>query len=106
MYRKLKRAWSNGYANRIPRLKEVFPEISHLDNEELRDRFIDLNLEFYCEKVKPVPVLLRLTLPFAIIVFLLMIISLPVVFLITGRWSYSLGDKNRILNWFRALGLQ
>jgi len=36
---------------------------------------------------------------------LLMIVGLPIVFCITGEWGYSLGNKNRLLNWFRALKL-
>lgn len=106
MYRKLKRTWSNGYANSIPNFKKVFPELSKIDSEELCDRFIELDMDFYCEEKTPVSFWMRLTLPFAIVLFLLMLIITPITFLITGKWSYSLGEKNRILNWFRALGLQ
>lgn len=105
VYRKLKRTWSHGYANHIPRFKEVFPELLKINSEELCDRFIDLNMEFYCEEEKPVNVLVRLTLLFAIIMFLLMIISLPLVFIITGKWGYPLGEKNYIYNWFKSLKL-
>ncbi len=106
MYRKLKRTWSNGYANYITNFKKVFPELSKIDSEELCDRFIELNIEFYCEEKTPVNFWMRLTLPFAILTMLLMIVVLPFTFLITGKWGYSLGEKNRLLNWFRALRLQ
>ena len=105
MYRKLKRTWSNGYANYIPNFKKVFPELSKIDSDELCDRFIELNIEFYCEEITPVSLWIRLTLPFALLTMLLMIIMIPFAFLINGRWSYSLGEKNRLFNWFRALKL-
>lgn len=106
IYRKLKRTWSNGYANYIPNFKKVFPELSKIDSEELCDRFIELNMEFYCEEKAPVNFWMRLTLPFALITILLMIVGLPITFFITGNWGYTLGDKNSLLNWFRALRLQ
>lgn len=106
MYRKLKRVWSHGYANYIPNFDKVFPELKKLTSEEMCDRFIELGLEFYAEKQTPVPIWLRLTMPFAIIAMLLMIVGLPITFLLTGKWHYSLGDKNRILNWLKALRLQ
>lgn len=106
VYRKLNRTWSNGYANYIPNFKKTFPELSKIDNEELCDRLIELKMDFYYEEKAPVNFWMRLTLPFAIIMMFLMILSLPITFLITGEWGYSLGKKNRLLNWFRALRLQ
>lgn len=106
MYRKLKRTWSHGYANYIPNFKEVFPELSKVSDEKLCERFIELNMEFYYEEKAPVKIWMRLTLPFAIATILLMLVGLPVTFLITGKWGYSLGQKNRLLNWLRALRLQ
>jgi ribose/xylose/arabinose/galactoside ABC-type transport system permease subunit len=106
MYRKIKRVWSNGYANYIPNFKKVFPELNKLDSEELCDRFQELNIDFYTEEITPVKPWLRLTMPFAIVLMILMLIAIPFKFLITGNWSYSLGDKNTILNWFKALRLQ
>jgi hypothetical protein len=106
MYRKLKRVWSHNDINYIPNFQKVFPELSKIDSEELCDRFIELNIEFYCEEKTPVNFWIRLTLPFAIFTMLLMILVSPISFLITGKWGYSLGQKNRLLNWFRALKLQ
>lgn len=106
MYRKLKRTWSNGYANYIPNFQKVFPELSKLDSEELCDRFQELNIEFYYEKLTPVKPLVRLTLPFAVLLIILMLIATPINFIFTGEWGYRLGKKNRILNWFNALRLQ
>lgn len=106
VYRKLKRTWSHNDINYIPNFKKVFPELNKISSEELCDRFIDLKLDFYQEEIKPVKLSTRLTLPFAIILILLMFITLPIKFIITGTWSYSLGEKNLILNWFRSLKLQ
>lgn len=105
IYRKLKRTWSNGYANHIPRFKEVFPELKHISSEEMCDRLIDLNTEFYYEEQATISPWVRLTLPLAMLVWALMFISLPLVFVVTGKWGYSLGDKNYIYNWLKSLRL-
>ena len=45
--------------------------------------------------------------PFALIIMALMFIFIPINFLITGNWGYSISKINPILlNWFRSLRLQ
>ena len=106
MYRKLKRTWSHNDLNYIPKFKELFPELKKVDNEELADRFIDLGLDFYTEVQTPVKFITRLTLPFAIVVIVLMFLYMPIHFLFTGNWGYSLSQSNpKLLNWFRSLRL-
>lgn len=105
MYRKLKRVWSHNNANYIPKFREVFPELNKVSSEEMCDRWIELGVDFYTDEKTPVKTWIRFTLPFAIVLMLLMFIGLPFAFLITGKWSYPLGEKNRILNWFRSLRL-
>lgn len=105
IYRKLERAWSNNHANYIPKFHEVFPELRHLDREELCDRLVDLDLEFYYEKKAKVNFWVRFTLPLAVLTMLLMIIGLPINFIITGRWGYYWGKKILLLNWFKSLKL-
>lgn len=105
MYRKLKRTWSHSESHYIPKFHKVFPELNKISSEEMCDRWIELGIEFYEEKQTAVKPWVRLTLPFAVILMLLMIICIPLVFLITGRWAYPLSEKNRILNWFRSLHL-
>ena len=105
MYRRLERVWSHGYANYVPRMFEVFPELSKLSNEEMCDRWIELDIDFYSVRDTPVKWWIRLTLPFALLTWLLMFLSLPVYFIISGQWGYSLGRKNHIYNWFNALRL-
>lgn len=105
LYRKLKRVWSHNDLNYIPKFRDVFPELRKVDSEELADRFIDLGLDFYTEKETPVKPWIRITLPFALIFMLLMFIVVPFKFMVTGKWSYSLGEKNYIYNWFKSLKL-
>lgn len=106
LYRKLSRTFTHGYARHTTKFKRVFPELSKLSSEELCDRLIDLDMEFYYSKPTSVNPLIRLTLPFALVCMLLMFLGLPIVFIFTGHWGYSLGEKNPILNWLRSLKLQ
>lgn len=106
MYRKLKRTWSHNDLSYIPNLKKVFPELREIDSEEMVDRFIELGLDFYTEKKTPVSLWLRLTMPFAILTMVIMLVLIPFNFLITGHWLYSYSKNNRLLNWFKALKLQ
>ena len=105
VFRKLKRVWSHNDMNYIPKFRETFPELNKLSSEEMCDRWISLGIDFYTEEKKEVKWWIRLTLPFALILFVLMIVGLPITFIITGKWGYGNGDKSRILNWFRALRL-
>jgi len=89
----------------IPKFRETFPELNRVSSEEMCDRWRSLGIDFYTEEKTDVKWWIRLTLPFAIILFILMLIGLPFVFIITGKWSYSNSEKSRILNWFRQLRL-
>ena len=95
MYTKLKRLWSNRYGNHIPKFKEIFPELKNVSREEMRDRWIKLDVYFYTYEIAPVKTWVRFTLPFALILMLLMYIGLPFHFLITGKWAYPLGEKKK-----------
>lgn len=105
IFRELKRVWSHNDMNYIPKFRETFPELNKVSNEEMCDRWISLGIEFYTEKATKVKWWVRITLPFALILFILMIIGLPFVFMLTGKWHYGNGDKSRILNWFKSLRL-
>jgi len=106
LYRKIKRTWTHGYINYMPNFKKVFPELKNVSGEEMADRFIELGLDYFTEEQDKVKIWVRLTLPFALIVMLIMLVGLPITFLITGRWGYNLSDENFLLNWFRMLKLQ
>lgn len=91
--------------NYIKGFRETFPELNHLTTEELCDRWIDLKIELFREIKTPVRPWIRFTLPFALIIMLLMFISLPFIFVIKGEWGYSNTDNSPIFNWFRELRL-
>lgn len=105
LYRKLKRVWSHNTWRYIPNFRETFPELNKLTSDELEERWKKLDIDFYSENQTPVKPWIRFTLPFALLLMGLMFIGLPFVFMITGKWTYPLTEKNRILNWFRALRL-
>lgn len=105
MFRKLKRVWSRNDFSQIPNFTKVFPELNRVPFEELCDRWQKLGVDLYTEKAIPVKWWIRFTLPFALIVMLIMTILIPVNFLFTGNWGYTLGDKSRLINWFRSLHL-
>jgi len=105
MFRKLKRIHSNGYCNYIPNFDKNFPELKKVSSEEMTERWRKLGIVFYSEIPIPVKPFMRFTLPFAILLLLIMIIGMPVLFLVTGSWKYPLSDKSKIYNWFRELKL-
>ncbi len=103
MYRKLRRIWSHNDMNHIPEFRKLFPELNNVSSEEMCDRWVSLGIDFYTNEETPVPFILRLTLPFAVIVFLLMFLFLPIMFIFTGKWGYGYSEHNRIFNWFNAI---
>lgn len=105
MYRKLKRVWSHNDMNYIPRFDEIFPELKKVSSEDMCDRWIDLGVDFYTERQTKVPFFVRITLPFAVLLFILMLIFIPIRFLVKGTWSYDLNNKNIVYNWFKSLRL-
>lgn len=105
IYRKLYRVWSHNNANYIPKFKETFPELNKVSSEEMCDRWIDLGVDFYTEKKEPVPFWVRLTMPFGLIMIIVLLLGLPIKFIIDGSWSWSLNNKNYIYNWLKALKL-
>ena len=87
-------------------LKKPFPELKVYRNEEITQKFRELGWRFYTQSKPPVPKWIRITLPFALILMLLMVIFSPIKFMITGRWNYSLEESNiKTYNWLKALKL-
>ena len=105
MFRKLKRTHTHGYGNYIPNFDNIFPELNKVSSEEMCERWQKLGVVFYTEKLTPVKPFVRITLPFAILLLLLMVIGMPFLFLITGSWKYSFSNNSKIYNWFRELKL-
>ena len=103
IFKKLKRVWSHNEMNYIPKFRETFPELNKVSREELCNRWIALGIEFYTEEEKEINSWIRITLPLALIVWVLMFVSLPFKYMATGVWGYNIGNKGFVYNWFAAL---
>lgn len=104
MFTELKRVYSQGYMNYVPNFQETFPELKNLTREELADRFKSLGVEFYTAERKPIPILIRLTMPFAFVTVAIMVLFKPLHYFITGHWHYRLKYNCKLMNWFDAVG--
>jgi hypothetical protein len=91
--------------NYIPKFREIFPELNKVSSEEMSDRWAKLGIDFYTEEKSTVKTWVRFTLPFALLLMILMFVLLPIVFIIRGEWNYPLSEKSRVYNWFRSLKL-
>lgn len=83
-------------------LKKRIPELKDINSYHLEHHLKGSDLIFYKEDKTKVPFLIRITLPFALITWLLMFISLPFKFILTGNWGY---DHDWSYNWFKSLKL-
>ncbi len=101
MYRKIERI--SRFYWFMPKLKNKFPELDCLSEEEFIQRFKELNITFYSEKIVPVKPWIRVTLPFALLLMIIMILFTPILFMLTGKWSYELKETNPIRNWLTQL---
>jgi len=82
-------------------LRDAFPELKNLSVDDITDSLSTNDIVILQETRKPVPLLVRLTFPFGVVALLLLIITLPLKFMITGSWHYKWMGLN---NWFKALG--
>ncbi len=82
-------------------LKNNFKELKHLDTYDISDILQDKGLYIMQERIVTKPWWIRLTLPFGLILFLILLVVLPFKFMITGNWKYKL---KWVQNWFNALG--
>jgi len=89
------------YWNTAYELKKCIPKLKNEDTNDLVDDLRGSNLSFVMIESVKKPFWVRLSLPFGIIVFLLLFITLPIKFMITGSWSYK---WMWLQNWFSALG--
>lgn len=86
----------------IKRFKDGIPEFENMSHEKIRDYLSESNLEFFESVECKTSAWHRLMLPFALVLYLVMFLCLPITFMVTGVWGY----KNlMILNWFKSLGL-
>ena len=82
---------------------DMIEEIDFLKDisvDTLEKFFNDNNLAIVEESRKKVPFYIRLTLPFAMLVYVILVVTSPFWFIITGNWWYK---SFFITNWFSAL---
>lgn len=88
-------------------LKKSIPELTEYQKQRIRDdeivRFAPF--EFYKRRKKVDNFFLRLTILFIPIVWLLLVVSLPFNFIITGRWGYDYDKLNWFTKWMNSCGL-
>ncbi len=81
-------------------LRKLFPELKILSTEQVEEKLISSNLEFYeMEKVKT-SIWMRLTLPLVCIISLILLLWMPCKFIITGKWGYKI---EWFSNWIRSI---
>jgi len=82
-------------------LKKSFPELKNYYPDDVVSYLRCCSLEFYKkEKIKTNP-LIRITLPFAFVFAIILIVISPISYIITGKWGYKM---NWVGNWFKHLG--
>lgn len=105
LFNKLENVTSFGSMNTIPDFDKIFPELKNLSRDELYRRFSKSNIEFFMVHKKKVPALLRLTMPLAILLILIMFIMMPINYFATGSFRYDTDKYIKVWNWFEAIGL-
>ena len=84
-------------------LKKTFPKIYNDFNsvevdEKCQDILDDYDI-FTQEVVNVTPFFVRLSLPFAVIVVIIMLIFKPIFFMFTGKWYFDEIKTKWIYNW-------
>lgn len=83
-------------------LQGEFKELQNLDEEEVRGRLINLDIECYQKCDEKTSFWIRLTIPLLVVVIALGLIFLPVYYIFTGRFKY----QSRFMNtWFNKLNI-
>ena len=82
-------------------LKKYIPELKESYIDHIVDHLRGSGLSIIKEQQVKQSIWIRLTLPFAIVFLFLLLITSPLKFIITGRWSYRV---LWISNWFRSVG--
>lgn len=81
-------------------LKYKIPELRNVELDYIKHYLLQLRIEVYKSDLKTIPWYMRLTMPFALLMIVLLFIFSPFHFLITGRWSY---DILWLQNWLSSL---
>ena len=88
-------------------LEKSIPELTNYQKEKMRDfDFLRSSpFEFYIRRKKVKKVWLRFSIIFFPIVWILIYLSLPFNFILTGSWGYSNKSIKWFTNWINELGL-
>lgn len=85
------------------KLKEIFPVLDEkYTSEELGDKLSESEIGFFEEEKVKVSFLLRMTVILAIPVYILLLMTLPINYIINGRWNY---ESIFLYNWFKSINL-
>lgn len=68
-------------------LRKHLPQLQGVSAEDIADSLRGSGLGIVVQKSKPIPFWVRLTLPFGLIFILLLLVTLPIKFMITGTWG-------------------
>jgi hypothetical protein len=82
-------------------LKNKIPELSKIDVEVLESHLRRSGLQMVRKKSVKTPFWVRFTLPLAFTVLLILLITLPIKYMVTGSWYYK---NEKLMNWFRSVG--
>jgi hypothetical protein len=82
-------------------LRKTFPELKEMLIVEIEERLSELDFDFYQDEKVKASLLVRLTIPFALVLMVLLVAAMPINYMITGRWGYK---WQWLSNWFRSLG--
>ncbi len=82
-------------------LKKYLPQLKGVPADDIVDNLRGSGLGVVSQESKPKPFWVRLSLPFGLILLLLLLVTLPIKFMFTGTWGYKL---EWLSNWFKALG--
>ena len=109
-YRLLGRVYSMGYFWRLRKndyyftaidLKKAIPELKNCDAEQIESHLRGTNLMFYKAEKVSTSLAVRLTLPFAFILMVILFACSPINYIISGHWGYN---WLWLSNWLKQLG--
>ncbi len=83
------------------KLHKILSKLNKYSVEEIEDELRSSNLEIYEEERIQNNILIRLTMPFALLTMLVLILLSPINYILSGHWGYKWLP---LRNWFRALG--
>jgi hypothetical protein len=81
-------------------LQKRIPKLRNVSIYEISENLKGTGLSFLKQNEEKPSLLIRLSLPFGIVFYFLLVICIPFVYLIHGRWYY---DKLWISNYFKKL---